>query len=148
MSTLKKTVGVAAGLAVAATAAATLAPAPAHAASLNFPVYVSGCGGGQACPKGAEFPVFTGGALRVQFISSPKHCSTIVAKIAVDNRPVVRTLVKPGQPTAARFLMVPAGTHKVRVTALGVPGGCNKGALSSWGGTLAVQTDLDALMAS
>ena len=74
----------------------------------------------------------------VTVIADPSHCSDIIAHLYVDRREVLSQLLGPGERTDV--YRVPPGEHKIGVQAEGVTGGCNRGYLSAWGGTLHFQT--------
>ncbi|MEE6176808.1 hypothetical protein [Mycobacterium sp. 050134] len=64
--------------------------------------------------------------------------------IFVDGVEEGHSQVTPGQP--AQFFRVahgPGNNHTVDVQMDGIVGGCNKGAMSGWSGTLEVVTDID-----
>ena len=81
------------------------------------------------------------GHLVVQFTTSSGHCSDVRLRISVDGGPErVSAFVGPRQSTPAYTFTVREGQHRVRVRAEGRPGGCNKGYLQQWNGTLKVTT--------
>lgn len=81
------------------------------------------------------------GPLVVQFTTSSGHCSDARFRISVDGGPErVSAFVGPSKSTPAYTFNVSAGQHRVQVRAEGRPGGCNKGYLAQWNGTLKVTT--------
>lgn len=74
----------------------------------------------------------------VEVIADPTHCSDIIAHVLVDGREVAADVLGPGESTAEYRL--PLGEHTVGVQAEGVDGGCNRGYLAAWGGTLRFRT--------
>ncbi len=109
-------------------------------AAKSYPVFLKCKGGKQLCPKAfavsAEAP---SGTLTVQFTMSRGHCSDVRVRISVDGGPEkVSAFLGPGKSTPAFRFEVGPGQHRVRVRAEGRRGGCNKGALLQWAGTLRV----------
>ena len=84
------------------------------------------------------------GPVTLQFTTLPTHCSTIILTIDAFGQSQTATLDfgTDGMTTATTgpldFGTVAAGTYTITLSATGVVGGCNTGALFSWGGTLAV----------
>ncbi len=70
----------------------------------------------------------------VWITADPTHCSDIIAHVRIDGREVGADRLGPGASTAE--YRVPPGEHTVGVQAEGVAGGCNRGFLSAWGGTV------------
>lgn len=80
----------------------------------------------------------------IRFTADPHACAPGEVHIFVDGAEVGHSQVAQGVP--AQFFRVPHGpgnNHTVDVRMDGVLGGCNKGAMSGWSGTLEVQTDVD-----
>jgi hypothetical protein len=73
----------------------------------------------------------------VWITADPTHCSDIIAHVRIDGREVGADRLGPGESTLQ--YKVPAGEHTVGVQAEGVAGGCNRGFLASWGGTVHFQ---------
>ncbi|MDH6245975.1 hypothetical protein [Mycobacterium sp. OTB74] len=73
----------------------------------------------------------------VWITADPTHCSDIIAHVRIDGEAMESYVLGPGQRTAA--YRVPAGEHEVAVQAEGVNGGCNRGYLAAWGGTVHFQ---------
>jgi hypothetical protein len=71
----------------------------------------------------------------VSFSANGNHCSDIIAHVIVDGQEVGSAQVGPGQSTPS-YDLASYRSHTVGVRAEGVPGGCNAGYLSAWGGTL------------
>jgi hypothetical protein len=78
--------------------------------------------------------------VNVRFTASRNHCSDIIAKISVDNTQEKAIRLGPGQSTGVlQFDKRPfPGNQGVFITADGIPGGCNTGSLSSFGGTVEI----------
>ena len=86
----------------------------------------------------ATVPTATVGAVMapsVSFTANGNHCSDMIAHIIVDGQEVGSEQVGPGQSTR-KFDLPSYRSHTVGVRAEGVPGGCNVGYVSAWGGTL------------
>ena len=71
----------------------------------------------------------------VSFTANGNHCSDMIAHVIVDGQEVGSAQVGPGQSTPF-YDLVSYRSHTVGVRAEGVPGGCNTGGVSAWGGTL------------
>lgn len=81
------------------------------------------------------------GPLVVQFTTSSGHCSDARFRISVDGGPErISAFVGPSRSTPAYTFAVGAGQHRVQVRAEGRSGGCNKGYLLQWSGTLRIST--------
>lgn len=81
------------------------------------------------------------GPLVVQFTPSSGHCSDVRLRISVDGGPErISAFLGPSKSTPAYSFAVSAGPHRVQVRAEGRPGGCNKGYLLQWNGTLKITT--------
>jgi hypothetical protein len=97
-------------------------------------------GGGQLCNTIATVPVSTLGGLKVEFIASRGHCSSIIIHLLVDG--VERFTSGPlgaDQSTGVQDVgPVSPGSHVIGLQAEGITGGCNTGFLESWAGTLKV----------
>ncbi|WP_142386792.1 hypothetical protein [Mycobacterium hubeiense] len=78
--------------------------------------------------------------VNVRFTASPNHCSDINAKISLDNTQEQVIRLGPGESTGVlQFTKRPfPGNQGVFITAEGIPGGCNTGSLSSFGGTVEI----------
>lgn len=138
------------GVAVAAAGAAVMLFGSAGIASADvtqvqsIPVAQQCTGDGQVCAPVFTTSVQTSGTLRVNFTASNKHCSDIRVRIFTDPSSYYTAgPLGPGQSTGW-FLLgpVPAGIALVNIEAEGIVGGCNSGQLSSWGGTLRVETSV------
>ncbi|MBI2781396.1 MAG: hypothetical protein HYX55_06345 [Chloroflexi bacterium] len=131
-------------LAVAALAVGIAATAAvADDLTQTFDVGVAACDNAppaQLCTPVAKVSVTTQGTLRVAFTAAATHCSPIIAHLLVDGvEKFVSAQLGPGETTPTQdFGPVTAGDHVLGVQGEGVVGGCNAGATSSWGGTLAV----------
>jgi len=95
---------------------------------------------GQLCQPPFAKSVTTGGALLVEAVASPLHCSAIKVSIAVDGSPAYTSgVLNAGESTGIRNLgPVAPGNHLIEVSGIGVLGGCNVGSLLAWEGTLNV----------
>jgi hypothetical protein len=130
-----------AALLLAATAGVT------HAQEVTTPYPVVVVCGPSADPQVCEPPftasVTTAGTLVAEFTTSPTHCSDIAVRFFVDGAPVTELSERlgPGDSTGEVDLgPVSPGTHTVGVQAVGFEGGCNRGRLATWAGTLEVTT--------
>jgi hypothetical protein len=89
--------------------------------------------GGEVCnmPAALNLP---DGTWSVQVSAPASHCSPISYRLATDNR---GDLIGDSGPLApgegSQAMTVPATTRQIYISATGIPGGCNKGTLSSWG---------------
>lgn len=99
-------------------------------------------GGGQLCNDVFTVQVQTDGVLKVEYIASAGHCSSVIMHFQVDGvQMAVSGALKAGQSTGTIDLgPVSPGTHSVGLQAEGVRGGCNRGSLYSWAGSLNVTT--------
>jgi len=95
---------------------------------------------GQLCQPPFAKSVTTGGALLVEVVASPGHCSPIQVSIDVDGSPAYTSgVLNAGDTTGIQnFGPVTPGNHLIEVFGIGVFGGCNGGALGAWEGTLNV----------
>ena len=95
---------------------------------------------GQLCQPPFAKSVTTGGALLVEVVASPGHCSPIQVQIDVDGSPAHTSgVLNAGDSTGIQdFGPVAPGNHLIEVFGIGVLGGCNVGALGAWEGTLNV----------
>ena len=81
------------------------------------------------------------GPLVVRFTTSSGHCSDARFRISVDGGPErISPFVGRSTSTPAYTFAVSAGQHRVQVRAEGRTGGCNKGFVNQWAGTLKVTT--------
>lgn len=116
------------------------ASSAASSAATVKDVVVNCTSAGQVCsPSYTTSTGFTTGQLlQLDFTASPRHCSDISVSFAVDG--VVQytsPFLAPGGATGVIDLgPVSSGMHTVAVQATGRTGGCNRGALSAWTGTL------------
>jgi hypothetical protein len=88
--------------------------------------------------------------VNVRFTAGTNHCSDINARISIDHSQEKVTRLGPGQSTGVLQFNNPslpaseanpnpnAGNRGIFITADGVPGGCNTGALSSFGGVVEI----------
>jgi hypothetical protein len=129
-----------AGVVIATGSAALALAGPAWAGSIveDHYIEVPQCqpATSQLCP---QVPSVTSGVVglapTLTFTASSNHCSHITAHIIVDGAEVGSAVVGPGQTTPV-FELASYRSHTVGVQAEGIEGGCNHGALSSWGGNL------------
>jgi hypothetical protein len=88
--------------------------------------------------------------VNVRFTAGGNHCSDINARISLDHSQEKVMRLGPGQSTGVLQFNNPslpasaanpnpnAGNRGIFITADGIPGGCNTGALSSFGGTVEI----------
>eukprot|EP01006_Ploeotia_vitrea_P010507 TRINITY_DN2728_c0_g1_i1.p1 TRINITY_DN2728_c0_g1~~TRINITY_DN2728_c0_g1_i1.p1 ORF type:complete len:751 (-),score=79.53 TRINITY_DN2728_c0_g1_i1:121-2253(-) len=108
---------------------------------------------GQNCPTPIVWNVAAKAILKLRFSASRGHCSSIAVKICVDStsncfrsgylgyRSNPRPASTPWYDFSTKIKGSTKTTHKVYVYGIGTPGGCNRGTLSSWGGTIRAITD-------
>jgi hypothetical protein len=131
---------------IAATAgiSALALASPASAVNIEQYIEVPQCqpATSQLCPQEPEvnFTTDSGGFVDVQFTANQNHCSDIIVHVFVDRYPQFSARVGPGQ-TAQKGLGVGPGNHVLMMRAEGIEGGCNTGALSSWGGTVRIDSE-------
>lgn len=128
-------------IAAATTASAAVAlAAPSSADSWNARITVDPCERPwtQLCKNIPSWDTNYSTPSNVWITASPTHCSDMIAHVRIDGRVVGSDLLGPGKSTAA--YKVPPGKHTVGVQAEGVVGGCNRGFVSSWGGTVHFKT--------
>jgi hypothetical protein len=103
-------------------------------------------GSGQICPAGtpnnnliqyafnANQP-----SIKVEFTANANHCADMIAHLFFDGAEWGSNIVHPGQTDGGYEIPIKrSGSHFVAVRAEGVPGGCNTGTVSAWGGTIRV----------
>lgn len=125
---------------VAATAATGLAlagPASAKPFVQDSYIDVPQCqpATSQLCP---QIPTASIGAVMsptVSFTANSNHCSDIIAHVFIDGEEFGSDLLEPGE-TTPEFPLADLQPHTVGIQAEGVPGGCNRGWVDAWGGTL------------
>jgi hypothetical protein len=141
--------------AVASVAAVAGVVAPASATVYRNTIGVASCvnqpTAPQVCVTTPTVVVFTTtGLLRLRFTANADHCSDMIATPVVDGRRLRGVRLGPGETTPWYFARkltdgkVTPGKVSIGVQATGVPGGCNRGWLQSWSGTLNVRTGTDA----
>jgi hypothetical protein len=120
--------------------AAVAVAAPASAESWSNRITVDPCKKPwtQVCTNTPTWSEDLASQTNVWVTADPTHCSDIVAHVIVDHREVGSERLGPGQSTD--LYKVPPGHHTVGVRADGTSGGCNRGFLGAWGGTLNFQT--------
>ncbi len=117
---------------------------PAWAVNIEQYVEVPQCqpATSQVCPQQPEvnFTTDSGGFVDVQFTANQNHCSDIIVHVSIDGYvPNSLGRVGPGQTVGKGFGVGP-GNHVLSVRAEGIEGGCNTGALSSWGGFVRIDS--------
>lgn len=103
-------------------------------------------GAGQFCPADPTnyWPTKTqfyarNGSIKVDFTANPNHCSDMIAHVFINGKQWGSNIVHPGQSDGGYEIPIDrAGLQQIAIQAEGVPGGCNTGALSAWGGTLRI----------
>jgi hypothetical protein len=119
-------------------------PSPSPVAPTQFDVNIPSqwCGfdGSQLCKKIFSTTITGGGALKLQYIASPAHCSDGRAYFTVDGaNQVITDFVGGGQATVVEdYGAVSAGSHVVTVQFEGRVSGCNTVGPGAWMGTLRV----------
>lgn len=123
------------------TAATTLKKHSPHT-PIQFPIVVNCGGSGQDCGVQYTQTVSTGRDLAITVATAPSHCSDIDVDVFVDGQIVGNTGVLAAGQTSAVIQGGPVspGNHEIGLLAHGHVGGCNTGTLSSWAGTLTVDT--------
>jgi len=89
----------------------------------------------QLCP---QIPTARVGAIMsptVTFTANSNHCSDIIAHVFIDGAEFGSDLLEPGE-TTPEFPLEGLQPHTVGIQAEGIPGGCNRGWVDAWGGTL------------
>jgi hypothetical protein len=89
----------------------------------------------QLCP---QIPTASVGAIMsptVSFTANTNHCSDIIAHVFIDGVEFGSDLLEPGE-TTPEFPLEDLQPHTVGIQAEGIPGGCNRGWVDAWGGTL------------
>jgi hypothetical protein len=131
---------------VAATAGvcALALASPASAVNIEQNIGVAQCqpATSQVCPQepGVNFTTDSAQFVDVQFTANQNHCSDIIVHVSIDGYvPNYLGRVGPGQTVGQGFGVGP-GNHVLNVRAEGVQGGCNTGALSSWGGIVRIDS--------
>jgi len=89
-----------------------------------------------SAPLDVNVPFETQGYLSFSMETSAAACSDIRLRISGDERPVLTTNFFRGQLGQTELGTVAAGSHMLRLSPEGKPGGCNEGWLQSWGGKL------------
>ncbi|HXY16403.1 MAG TPA: hypothetical protein VEI26_18070, partial [Terriglobales bacterium] len=103
---------------------------------------------GQTCspPFSTNVTVMPAGPITVIYTASPNHCSDVQVQVSVDGTVVSTSgFLDPGHSTGPIVTsLLPVGSHTVAIQATGEVGGCNNGALFSWGGTLTLSGNISA----
>jgi hypothetical protein len=120
--------------------AAVALAAPSSAKSWNEQITVEHCQEPQTqvCNTIPTWDAHLTSPTLITVRADPTHCSDIIAHVIVDDREVGADLLRPGKRTDV--YRVETGEHTIGVKAEGVNGGCNRGYLAAWGGTLHFQT--------
>jgi hypothetical protein len=121
---------------------------PASARVYDHNIGVTNCGEtSQLCPTNyheAPGTNITGqGEVSISFTASQNHCSDMIPHIYIDDfePSFIPDRIGPGQTAGPYGALLPAGTaHFIGVQAEGITGGCNRGVLGSWAGTLHIET--------
>jgi hypothetical protein len=117
---------------------------PASAVNIEQNIGVAQCqpATSQVCPQepGVNFTTDSAQFVDIQFTANQNHCSDIIVHVSIDGYvPNYLGRVGPGQTVGQGFGVGP-GNHVLNVRAEGVQGGCNTGALSSWGGIVRIDS--------
>jgi hypothetical protein len=84
------------------------------------------------------------GPILMWFTANQNHCSDMIPHIIIDGTEWGTTeRAGPGQRTRGHEIFMTKGDHAIGVQAEGIEGGCNIGFVSSWGGTLHIETTYD-----
>jgi hypothetical protein len=121
---------------------------PASARVYDHDIGVANCGEtSQFCPTNyhdAPGTNITGQAeVSISFTASQNHCSDMIPHIYIDDSEssFITDRIGPGQTAGPYGALLPAGTaHFIGVQAEGIKGGCNRGVVGSWAGTLHIET--------
>jgi hypothetical protein len=139
---MRKTIAGASVLAAATGLAMLPLAAPASAEDIRREVGVAQCDPppDQTCTPIPSVTFDGGGRTIIHFTSATHHCSTIFVTVKLDGEDMGGGAVAPGHRINVVRDGLPLGAHTVTVQAHGVEGGCNKGQLDSWGGTVQINT--------
>jgi hypothetical protein len=123
-------------------APAFLAVVPGHAASQTIAVADACTSTGQLCSPSFSTTVnlASAGSITLMFTPNAAGCSKAEFYISVDGVQLAQTpFLAPGQASSAYpTATLSVGPHAISIQAQGEVGGCNEGALGSWGGSLVV----------
>jgi hypothetical protein len=121
-----------------------VAGSPVHAVTTTYGIDITCAGSGQVCDPVYSTTISSADVLRLQFTAASTNCSAITLVFQEDGFDVYYSdQLGPGDSTpAVNVGPVIPGAHVLTVQATGVEGGCNAGALDSWGGTLTLVTVL------
>jgi hypothetical protein len=133
--------GTARAVATTTTTTTTSTTTTIPATNSSYTVLVKCSGQTQRCSNSFTTTVQTHkGTLVAHFTTASGHCSDARITISVDEKsPHTSAFLGRNTSTPAFSFAVTAGRHLVRVGAEGRVGGCNKGFLAQWGGTLQVR---------
>ena len=108
----------------------------------STPVSGTCSGGVQLCDNIPTLGVTTTGLLQAQFVGASTLCSNVRIHFLVDGNEVAVTPFVGASGISGVFNLGPvtSGSHILGLLAEGQLGGCNTGALASWGGTVQVTT--------
>lgn len=101
-------------------------------------------GNSQRCEEAAKWPMRTGFSddYFLTLTVPSKYCSPVYLDVELDGRLLGSSgLLGPGRTAVLSLGEVSQGSHAVRISALGNEGGCNGGALQTWGIDLALSNN-------
>jgi hypothetical protein len=148
-----------AGAVAAAAGAAIALASPASADEILISdkhIGIDNCaavGSGQFCPAkiggqtqsqtGTQIDGAQNKSIKVEFTANQAHCSDIIAHVFVSSPGNVAewgsNIVHPGGTDGGYEIPLnDSFFHRIDIQAEGVPGGCNTGSVSSWGGELRI----------
>jgi hypothetical protein len=99
----------------------------------------------QWCPDPTKRFFPTDEAFFIEFTANRDHCADMRLHLYIDGNEWASNVVGPGQADGGYFIPVSPGVHNIAIMAEGIPGGCNTGFVSGWGGVLRIETNEDAL---
>jgi len=104
------------------------------------PFVMQSDGPGEMASRGYAFSFQGEGRVYARFTAAPTHCASVIAHFRLDGGADRASYpLAAGQASPQLDLgRAAAGPHQVTVVAEGVPGGCNAGRVTSWGGTFEV----------
>lgn len=106
----------------------------------SMPFVIQSDGFVQRSSRGYMFGFQGDGHVYARFTASAAHCSSIIAHIRLDGGPETISYPLAAAQVSSRLDLgvATAGPHQVTIVGEGVPGGCNVGRLSAWGGSIEV----------
>lgn len=129
---------------------ALLAAPIGPAASIRFeefgPFQVHSTSAGQLSSDAQELRANTRAELQVKYVAPAEHCSSVRMHFLLDGMERGESVpISPGKSSGYfDFGVVAAGEHVVGLRAEGIPGGCNSGQLTAWGGFAVIRTTVEA----